>query len=188
MEGKLLIFCAPSGAGKSTIVQHLMKVEPTLAFSISCTSRKPRQGELNGREYHFISPEQFRELIENKEFVEWEEVYPDQFYGTLISEVERIWSEGFHALFDIDVMGGLNLKESFGEKALSIFVKPPSMEVLEERLRSRGTENEESLQKRIGKAAHELSFAPRFDRILVNDSLEKALAEAEVLLSEFLSD
>lgn len=188
MEGKLLIFCAPSGAGKSTIVQHLMKVDPTLAFSISCTSRKPRQGELNGREYHFISPEQFRELIENKEFVEWEEVYPDQFYGTLISEVERIWSEGFHALFDIDVMGGLNLKESFGEKALSIFVKPPSMEVLEERLRSRGTENEESLQKRIGKAAHELSFAPRFDRILVNDSLEKALAEAEVLLSEFLSD
>lgn len=184
----MLIFCAPSGAGKSTIVQHLMKVDPTLAFSISCTSRKPRQGELNGREYHFISPEQFRELIENKEFVEWEEVYPDQFYGTLISEVERIWSEGFHALFDIDVMGGLNLKESFGEKALSIFVKPPSMEVLEERLRSRGTENEESLQKRIGKAAHELSFAPRFDRILVNDSLEKALAEAEVLLSEFLSD
>lgn len=188
MEGKLLIFCAPSGAGKSTIVQHLMKVEPTLAFSISCTSRKPRQGELHGREYHFITPQQFREKIENKEFIEWEEVYPDQFYGTLISEVERIWSEGFHALFDIDVMGGLNLKETFGEKALSIFVKPPSMEVLEERLRSRGTDDEASLQKRIGKAAHELSFAPRFDRILVNDSLEKALAEAEVLLSEFLSD
>lgn len=184
----MLIFCAPSGAGKSTIVQHLMKVEPTLAFSISCTSRKPRQGELHGREYHFITPQQFREKIENKEFIEWEEVYPDQFYGTLISEVERIWSEGFHALFDIDVMGGLNLKETFGEKALSIFVKPPSMEVLEERLRSRGTDDEASLQKRIGKAAHELSFAPRFDRILVNDSLEKALAEAEVLLSEFLSD
>jgi guanylate kinase len=188
MEGKLLIFCAPSGAGKSTIVQHLMKMEAKLAFSISCTSRKPRQGELHGREYYFLTPQQFKEKIENKEFVEWEEVYPDQFYGTLKSEVERIWDEGFHALFDIDVMGGLNLKESFGDKALSIFVKPPSIEVLEERLRSRGTDDEESLQKRIGKAAYELSFAPRFDRILVNDSLEKALAEAEALLGEFLSD
>jgi len=188
MEGKLLIFCAPSGAGKSTIVQHLMKLELRLAFSISCTSRKPRQGELHGREYHFLSPDQFRKKIETKEFVEWEEVYPDQFYGTLKSEVERIWAEGHHALFDIDVMGGLNLKETFGDKALSIFVEPPSIEVLEQRLRSRGSDDEESMQKRIGKAEYELSFAPRFDRILVNDKLEKALAEAESMVGKFLSE
>jgi len=187
MEGKLLIFCAPSGAGKSTIVQHLMKLDLGLAFSISCTSRKPRQGELHGREYHFLTPRQFREKIEKKEFVEWEEVYPDQFYGTLKSEVERIWGEGYHALFDIDVKGGLNLKETFGKKALSIFVEPPSMEILEERLRSRGTDDEESLQKRIGKAAYEISFAPQFDRILINDSLKKALAEAEAMVGGFLS-
>jgi guanylate kinase len=187
MEGKLLIFCAPSGAGKSTIVQHLMKLELGLAFSISCTSRKPREGEIHGREYHFLTPVQFRKKIENKEFVEWEEVYPDQFYGTLKSEVERIWGEGYHALFDIDVQGGLNLKETFGNKALSIFVEPPSMEILEQRLRSRGSDDEESLQKRIGKAAYELSFAPQFDRILVNDSLEMALVEAESTVREFLS-
>lgn len=188
MDGKLLIFCAPSGAGKSTIVKHLMTLEMRLAFSISCTSRSPRQGELHGREYHFLTPGQFREKIENNEFVEWEEVYPDQFYGTLKSEVERIWGEGYHALFDIDVMGGLNLKGTFGDKALSIFVEPPSMKVLEDRLRSRGTDDEESLQKRIGKAEYELSFAPRFDRILVNDKLEDALAEAESMVGEFLSE
>ncbi len=187
MKGKLFIFCAPSGSGKSTIVQHLVKTNPELAFSISATSRKPRQGELNGREYHFISPRLFREKIENNEFVEWEEVYPEQYYGTLRSEVERIWGEGHHALFDIDVRGGLNLKKTFGEKALAIFVMPPSLAILEQRLRSRGTDDEESILKRIGKAEYELSFAPEFDRILVNDSLEKALAEAESMVQDFLA-
>jgi guanylate kinase len=187
MKGKLLIFCAPSGSGKSTIVQHLMQQNFGLAFSISATSREPRPGELHGREYYFISPEQFREKIENHEFIEWEEVYPDQYYGTLKSEVERIWKQGQHALFDIDVQGGLNLKKAYDSKALAIFVQPPSLEVLEQRLRSRGTDDEASLQKRIGKAELELSFAHRFDRILVNDSLEKALAEAKSMVSDFLS-
>ncbi|MCP4313604.1 MAG: guanylate kinase [Bacteroidetes bacterium] len=187
MEGKLLIFCAPSGSGKSTIVQHLMKLGLGLAFSISATSRKPRQGEVHGREYHYITPQLFREKIENNEFIEWEEVYPDQYYGTLKSEVDRIWDEGHHALFDIDVVGGLNLKKAYGGKALSIFVEPPSIEVMEERLRSRGTDDEESLQKRVGKAEYELSFAPEFDYILVNDSLEKALKDAETMVRDFLS-
>ena len=187
MEGKLFIFCAPSGSGKSTIVQHLMKLNPNLAFSISACSREARLGELNGREYHFISPKVFREKIENLEFIEWEEVYPDQYYGTLKSEVDRIWSEGNHALFDIDVVGGLKLKKIYGEKALAIFVMPPSLAILEERLRLRGTDDEASLQKRIGKAEYELSFAPEFDIILINDSLEKALTEAEMMVQEFLS-
>jgi guanylate kinase len=186
-EGKLLIFCAPSGSGKSTIVQHLMKGNPELAFSISATSRSPRQGELDGREYHFISPQLFRKKIEQDEFIEWEEVYQDQFYGTLKSEVERIWGEDYHALFDIDVLGGLNLKKAYGKKALAIFVMPPSLAVLEERLRSRGTDDEVSLQKRLGKVEYELSFAPEFDTILVNDSLKKAFLDAEALVQAFLS-
>lgn len=185
-KGKLLIFCAPSGSGKSTIVQHLMKLNPELAFSISATSRKPRKGERDGKEYHFISPALFREKIELNEFVEWEEVYPEQYYGTLRSEVDRIWDQGHHALFDIDVVGGLNLKKEYGEKALAIFVKPPSLKILEERLRSRESDDEESLQKRIGKAEYELSFASKFDRILINDSLEKALADAEAMVQKFL--
>ncbi len=188
MEGKLLIFCAPSGSGKSTIVQHLMKLDLGLAFSISATSRKPRSGEVNGREYHFISPEQFRSKIESNAFIEWEEVYPDQYYGTLRSELERIWNKGQHALFDIDVVGGLNLKKSFRDKALSIFVEPPSLKVLEKRLKERGTDDEASLEKRLGKAAYELEFAPQFDQILVNDSLHKALRDAEKMVRDFLSD
>lgn len=187
MKGKLLIFCAPSGSGKSTIVQHLMKEIPGLAFSISATSRVPREGERDGQEYHFISPEDFREKIQEDAFIEWEEVYPDQYYGTLKSEVDRIWNEGHHALFDIDVVGGINLKKAYGDKALAIFVKPPSLVVLEERLRSRGTDDEPSVQKRIGKAEFELSFAPKFDLILVNDSLDKALTDAESMIKEFLS-
>jgi guanylate kinase len=186
MEGKLLIFCAPSGSGKSTIVQHLVQLDMGLAFSISATSREPRQGEMDGREYHFISPWEFRKRIGEGAFVEWEEVYPDQYYGTLRSEVDAIWERGQHALFDIDVMGGLKLKNTFGEHALSIFVEPPSLEVLEKRLRSRGTDDEASLKKRLGKAEYELSFAPRFDHILVNDHLETALSEAETLVRTFL--
>jgi len=188
MEGKLLIFCAPSGSGKSTIVQHLMKLNLNLAFSISATSREARSGETHGREYHFISPEQFRSKIEAKEFIEWEEVYPDQYYGTLRSEVDRIWENGQHALFDIDVVGGVNLKKTYGEKALAIFVQPPSLEVLEKRLRERGADDETSLSKRLGKAEFELGFAPEFDKILVNDSLDKALRDAEIMVRDFLSD
>jgi len=188
MKGKLLIFCAPSGSGKSTIVQHLMKLGLGLEFSVSATSRVPRKGEEDGREYHFISPGLFREKIDNNEFVEWEEVYPNQYYGTLRTEVDRIWGDGHHALFDIDVVGGVNLKKAYGEKALSIFVKPPSLEVLEERLRSRASDDEASLMKRIGKADYELSFAPEFDRVLINDSLETALSNAEKMVREFLSE
>ena len=188
MEGKLLIFSAPSGSGKSTIVQHLNKLKLGLAFSISATSRESRKGEVDGREYHFLSPDEFREKIRKKEFVEWEEVYPDQYYGTLRSEVDRIWKTGHHALFDIDVVGGVNLKTAYGEKALSVFVKPPSLDVLEQRLRSRGTDDETSLQKRLGKAGYEMDFAPHFDHILVNDTLEHALAEAETVVRKFLSE
>lgn len=187
MEGKLLIFCAPSGSGKSTIVQHLMKLDLPMAFSISATSRAPRKGEVHGREYYFITPDQFREKIRNHDFVEWEEVYPDQFYGTLRSELERIWKKGQHALFDIDVAGGLNLKNAFGKRALSVFIKPPSMKVLEQRLRARGTDDEPSLRKRLGKAEFEMSFAPQFDHVIVNDSLEVALAGTEALVRNFLS-
>lgn len=188
MEGNLFIFCAPSGSGKSTIVQHLVKLDLGLEFSISATSRKPRVGEVDGREYHFISPEQFRKKIEDHEFVEWEEVYRDQYYGTLRSEVEHIWKRGKHALFDIDVVGGLNLKRSFGDKALSVFVKPPSLDILEQRLRARGTDDETSLKKRLGKAEFEMGFAPEFDQVLVNDSLDRALSEAEALIRDFLSE
>jgi guanylate kinase len=185
MEGKLFIFSAPSGSGKSTIVQHLMKQKLGLAFSISATSRAPRKGEVDGREYHFISPEQFKQRIENAEFLEWEEVYPGQFYGTLRSEVERIWKQGEHAVFDIDVIGGLKLKKEFGERACAIFVRPPSLEELENRLRTRNTDEEASLQKRLGKAAYEMTFAEQFDHVLVNDELERSLQEAEKLVRDF---
>jgi guanylate kinase len=187
MKEKLLIFSAPSGAGKSTIVHHLMQLNLGLEFSISATSRKPRKGEMDGREYHFISPEKFREMIREDAFVEWEEVYPDQYYGTLYSEVEKIWAEGKHAIFDIDVVGGLNLKKKYGSRACAIFVQPPNPEVLEERLRSRGTDDEASLQKRLGKARFEMTHAGQFDHIIINDNLEHALAEAERIVKEFLA-
>jgi len=187
MKGKLLIFSAPSGAGKSTIVQHLMKQNLGLEFSISATSRKSRGGEADGREYHFISPEEFRQKISENAFVEWEEVYPDQFYGTLFSEVERIWKGGYHAVFDIDVVGGLNLKKAYGDSACAIFIQPPSKEVLEHRLRSRGTDDEASLQLRLGKALFEMEHSSRFDHVLINDNLGKALAEAEKIVNDFLA-
>ena len=179
MQGKLLIFCAPSGSGKSTIVRHLMKLGLGLSFSISATSRNPRPGEQNGREYYFISPEQFREKINSGEFIEWEEVYPDQYYGTLRSELDRIWERGMHAIFDVDVHGGLNLKKDFGSRAMSVFIEPPSLEILEKRLKARGTDDEESLKKRLAKAEYEMSFASGFDHILINDHLDHAVKEAE---------
>jgi len=187
MKEKLFIFSAPSGAGKSTIVQHLMKQGLGLEFSISATSREPREGEVDGREYHFISPEKFRKMIKEDAFIEWEEVYPDQFYGTLYSEVENIWKRGKHAIFDIDVVGGQNLKKEFGERACAIFIQAPSREVLEQRLRARATDDEASLQLRLGKAMFEMEHATRFDYILINDSLEKALAEAEKIVTDFLA-
>ena len=186
MQGKLLIFSAPSGAGKSTIVQYLMKQNMGLEFSISATSRKPRQGEKDGREYHFISPASFREMIEQDAFIEWEEVYPDQYYGTLYSEVDKIWEKGRHAIFDIDVLGGINLKKKYNERACSIFIQPPSLEELEQRLRARGTDSESSLQLRMGKARFEMTHASHFDHIIINDSLEQALAHAEKIVKEFL--
>ncbi len=187
MKGKLVIFSAPSGAGKSTIVQYLMNKEMGLAFSISATSRKPREGEVDGREYHFMAPEKFRDLIEKKAFIEWEEVYPGQFYGTLRSELDRIWEQDGHAVFDIDVQGGLNLKKEFGDRACAICIGPPSAEVLENRLRSRGSDDESSLRKRLDKAEYELQFAPQFDHIVVNDHLEEAQSEALTLVREFLA-
>jgi guanylate kinase len=186
MKGKLFIFSAPSGSGKSTIVQHLMRQELGLSFSISATSREPRPHETDGIEYHFLSPVEFREQIRKEAFIEWEEVYPGQYYGTLKSELERIWNNGQHALFDIDVMGGINLKKQFGERACAIFVSPPSVEELERRLRARNTEDAQSLKKRLEKAAYEMQFAPEFDHILINDHLETTLKKAETLVRNFL--
>jgi guanylate kinase len=185
-EGKMIIFTAPSGAGKTTIVHHLLNAFPRLAFSVSATSRPLRGQEVDGRDYYFLSPERFRELIAEGAFLEWEEVYENQFYGTLISEVERLWAEGKHILFDIDVRGAFNLVSKYPDRTLSVFVKPPSPEVLFERLKARQTETPEQLRKRIQKAKQELSFVNEFDAVLVNDSLDQALREAETLVREFL--
>lgn len=186
MEGRLIIFSAPSGAGKSTIVRHLVNLDLGLEFSISATSRRPREGERDEYDYYFISPQDFRKKIANNEFIEWEEVYPGKFYGTLHSEVERIWEKGKTVLFDIDVAGGLNLKRIFGSRALAVFVKPPSMSVLEQRLRERGTDPEDAVKERVAKALHEMGFAEQFDLILVNDRLDETLDQAEALVKNFL--
>ncbi|HET6991927.1 MAG TPA: guanylate kinase [Bacteroidia bacterium] len=186
VKGKLVIFSAPSGAGKTTIVHRLIADIPTLEFSVSATSRAPRGDEAHGVDYYFISPDEFRTRINSDEFVEWEEVYPGQMYGTLLSEVDRIWRKGHHVIFDVDVKGGLNLKKKFGADALAIFVRPPSMDALEERLRHRATEPEEKIKMRLSKAASELSFENRFDYVLVNDNLERAVAEASSVVKKFL--
>lgn len=186
-NGKLIIFSAPSGAGKSTIVNHLLKCYPTMEFSISACSRAPRGKEVHGKEYYFLGVEGFKAEIENDAFVEWEEVYENNFYGTLKSELDRIWSKGGIAVFDIDVVGGVNLKKQFGEQALSIFVKPPSIEELEKRLRNRKTETEDKLQMRLAKAEEELTYATKFDVVLENDILERALRKSEYIIEEFLS-
>lgn len=186
MKGKVIIFSAPSGAGKTTIVHHLLKVFPQLEFSVSACSRPKRKGETNGVDYYFISVDEFKEKIENGEFAEYEEVYKDNYYGTLKSEIERIWKKGKHIIFDMDVMGGLNLRLQFGDNALAIFVMPPSIEHLEKRLKSRETETAESIARRIGKAEQELKKAQLFDKIILNDNLETALKEAEIIVGEFL--
>ncbi|MBO8483125.1 MAG: guanylate kinase [Bacteroidetes bacterium] len=189
MDGKVVIFSAPSGAGKSTIVNHLLKKYPELEFSISATSRAPRGNEQDGKEYYFFSADRFRQMIAEDRFVEHEEVYPGSFYGTLKSEVERIWAKGHVIVFDIDVKGGVNVKRIFGGKALSIFIQAPSVEVLRERLIDRGTDTAEAIEKRVAKAASEMEFAAgKFDYVLVNDDLDAALAEADKVVGEFIGD
>jgi guanylate kinase len=185
-RGKLVILSAPSGAGKTTIVRHLLATEPSLGFSVSATTRPPRNGEVHGRDYLFMTVDDFKGSIDAGEFVEWEEVYPGRYYGTLRSELERIWSEGKHALFDIDVIGGLDLKELYQTRALAVFVSPPSIQALEQRLRERGTEDPNTLAMRLDKALHEMSFRDRFDAVIVNDDLDTACREASSLVRRFL--
>ena len=187
MKGKLIIVSAPSGSGKSTIISWLMKhPELRLAFSISCTSRPPRGSERNGVEYFFLTPEEFRRRIEADEFLEYEEVYEGRFYGTLKSQVEHQLSQGQNVVFDVDVKGGCSLKKYFGDRALSIFIQPPSVEELRRRLENRGTDSPEVIADRVAKAEYELTFAPMFDRVVVNDDLETAQQEAYGLVSSFL--
>jgi len=186
-EGKLIIFSAPSGAGKTTIVQHLLGKVPQLEFSISATTRKPRGDEQHGKDYYFISKEEFLHRIAKKQFVEFEEVYTGTFYGTLRTEFERIWKKGKIVIFDIDVEGGLHLKRKYDGQALAIFVEPPSLEVLIERLTGRGTDSAEKLKERFAKAEKELNYAPEFDIILKNHDLQTACSEAEELVRKFIS-
>jgi guanylate kinase len=186
-NGKLIIFSAPSGAGKTTIVQRLLKKIPELEFSISATTRPARGDEKDGKDYYFISKEEFLHKIAKKHFVEFEEVYSGTFYGTLRTEIERIWAKGKTVIFDIDVEGGLHLKRKYGKSALAIFVQPPSLEVLKERLTGRGTDSEEKLQERFAKAEKELDYAPQFDIILKNHDLQTACIEAEQLVLNFIS-
>lgn len=185
---KVIIFCAPSGSGKSTIIGSLMpREELHLAFSISATTRQPRGTEQNGVEYFFLTPEEFRRHIEADDFIEYEEVYTDRFYGTLKSQVEKQLADGQNVVFDVDVHGGMRLKEYFGDRALSLFIQPPSIEVLRQRLEGRGTDTRDVIQQRLDRAAYELSFAPRFDRIVVNDDLETAKTEAYQVLRDFIN-
>lgn len=186
-DGKLIVVSAPSGAGKTTIVKYLLEQIPELNFSISACSRPCRNNEQDGKDYYFITPEEFRRRIDADQFVEWEEVYPGNYYGTLKSEIDRIWSEGKHVIFDVDVVGGKNLKSRFGEKALALFIMPPSVNHLEERLRNRETETPETLARRLDKAERELTAAPEFDMIIVNDNLEEAKQEALKQVRMFLS-
>lgn len=185
-QGKAVIFSAPSGAGKTTIVHHLLQSDLKLAFSISATSRPPRPVERDGKDYYYLTPELFKLRIDRGDFLEWEEVYQDQFYGTLHSEVERIWSEGNHVIFDVDVVGGLNIKKHFGDQALAVFVKAPSIDALRHRLEGRSTETPEKIEKRMAKATQEMGFAEHFDHVLINDDLPTALEEARKVVTEFL--
>lgn len=184
---KVIIFSAPSGSGKSTIVNHLLSLDLGLEFSISATSRAPRGKEQHGREYYFFSVEEFRRRIDAGEFLEWEEVYPGCYYGTLKSELERIWAKGHTVVFDVDVVGGVNIKKIFGSDALSVFVQAPSVEVLRRRLESRGTDSPEKIEQRVAKADYEMTFSDKFDVVVVNDDLQAAFADAEQKVRAFLA-
>ena len=186
--GKLIVFSAPSGSGKTTIVQHLLKQQDlNLEFSVSATSREPRGEEKHGKEYYFLSLSDFKSHMKQDNFLEWEEVYRDNFYGTLNSEIERIWAMGKNVIFDIDVVGGLRIKRKFPERTLAVFVKPPSVEELKIRLKNRKTESDEKINMRIAKASVEMATAPRFDQIILNDTLEHALQEASKLVSSHIA-
>ena len=186
MQGKLVLFCGPSGSGKTTITKHLLAKFPQLRFSVSATTRAKRPGEVHGSDYYFISVEDFKKKIEQDAFVEWEEVYRNIFYGTLKSEIQRIWNDGRVVAFDVDVEGGLNIKKLYGNNLLAVFVKPLSVEVLRKRLAERNTESPESLETRIAKAEHELLYESKFDHVILNDTLEHALEQAFKLVNEFL--
>ena len=186
MSGKLIIFSAPSGAGKTTIVHHLLNKEVGLEFSISATTREKRNGEIDGKDYYYFSVEDFKNKIRNNDFVEWEEVYKDNFYGTLKTEVERIWNDGNTVIFDVDVDGGLNLKNAYGDKALAIFVMPPSLDKLRKRLEERDTETKESVDRRMKKAPLEIEKCVDFDKLILNDKLPEAFKKAEALLQDFI--
>ena len=188
MSNKVVIFSAPSGSGKSTIVNHILKRHPEMEFSVSATSRAPRGQEKTGVEYHFFSVDEFRKMIAEDKFVEFEEVYAGSYYGTLKSEVQRIWDKGHVIIFDVDVKGGVNLKKYFGEKALSVFIQAPSVEELRKRLIARGTDSAEAIEKRVAKAAEEMTYADKFDSIIVNDDLQTAYNEADTLVDSFLKD
>lgn len=186
MEGKLVIITAPSGAGKTTIVKQLLDKELGLEFSVSATTRHLRGNEVEGKDYYFLSVDEFRKRIEQNDFVEWEEVYKDHFYGTLKSEIDRIWAKGKHVLFDVDVRGGIKLKKIFGNRSLALFIMPPSVDELKKRLIKRGTDDPAKVNTRLAKAEEELNFANQFDNIIFNDQLDKAIVEASVIVSSFL--
>lgn len=187
MKRKAIIVSAPSGAGKTTIVKYLLSEFSGLEFSVSACSRVKRETEVNGKDYYFITADQLGEKIANDEFIEWQEVYPGSYYGTLKSEIDRIWSQGKIPVFDVDVLGGINLKKYFGDAALAVFIQPPSLQELENRLRHRGTESEENLQARLNKAEQEMTFADKFDYIVVNDEISSASAKATDLIKAFLN-
>ncbi len=186
MEGKVIIFSAPSGAGKTTIVKHILSLFPEMEFSVSACSREKRPNETDGKDYFFISAEEFRKKIDNGEFVEWEEVYESCYYGTLRSELGRIWKSGHIVVFDVDVKGGINLKRIFGDKAMSVFISPPDLETLEQRLRNRSTDSEESLNKRLNKASWEMQFSNSFDKIILNKELPDTFKEAEEIIKKWI--
>jgi guanylate kinase len=186
-RGKAIIFSAPSGSGKTTIVKKLVELNPDLEFSISaCTRDRRGRQEQNGKDYYFLSPEEFKQKIDNQEFIEWQEVYAGNFYGTLKQEIDRIWASGNNVIFDVDVKGGLNLKAYFGDKALAVFVKAPSMEILEQRLRARQTESEDSISRRMYKAKFEMGFEDQFDVTLLNQDLDQSIEEAQQLYRDFV--
>lgn len=186
-KGKLIIFSAPSGSGKTTIVKHLLEKDYKLQFSISATSRPPRGTEVHGKDYYFLSADEFRKKVKSNDFLEWEEVYPDKYYGTLKNEVERIRENGYNVVFDVDVVGGCKIKEYYGDEALSVFIQSPSIEELQKRLEARSTDSAGFIKTRIEKAAYELTYAPKFDVIIVNNRLDKAMKEAETILEDFLN-